>query len=328
MLQGKVILAVDDEPDVLETIVEVLEMCRVDTAGSYEQAYRLLERRSYDMVVLDVMGVRGLQLLEHAVNGKFPAVMLTAPALHPEYVLKSMERGAISYMPKEDLARLDCLWQTCSQFWSEVSPPGPMPWNGSSLCSTSSLSPVGGSGTESFTNSGRHSGIEDVDCSALHVFCCFFYALGECGVRVHGEGEIVHVRRGGDCQASFRDEIGSVGSHDVNPVDRSRACVRNHLGESERLGTQRQGTSRGLERKRSDFDGYLTLVCLTLGHTHARDFRIGEYDRRNLDPLEGSGLTRYDFCSHLPLVRRLVREHGAFHHVTDRVDAGNRCLHA
>jgi DNA-binding response OmpR family regulator len=109
VLQGKAILAVDDEPDVLETMVEVLESCRVDTAGHYEQALSLLETRSYDMVILDVMGVRGLQLLEHAVKRNFPAVMFTAPALHPEYVLKSLERGAVSYVSKEDLVHLDSL---------------------------------------------------------------------------------------------------------------------------------------------------------------------------------------------------------------------------
>jgi DNA-binding response OmpR family regulator len=109
VLEDKAILAVDDEPDVLETIVEVLEMCHVDTAGDYNRAEDLLRTRSYDMVILDIMGVRGLHLLESSVNRKFPSVMLTAPALNPEYILKSMKRGAISYISKEDLVHLDTL---------------------------------------------------------------------------------------------------------------------------------------------------------------------------------------------------------------------------
>lgn len=109
MLQDKVILAVDDEPDVLETIVEVLDMCRVDTAGDYGRAQELLQTKSYDMVILDIMGVKGLHLLESAVCQRFPSVMLTAPALNPEYILKSMKRGAISYISKEDLVHLDTL---------------------------------------------------------------------------------------------------------------------------------------------------------------------------------------------------------------------------
>ena len=35
--------------------------------------------------------------------------MLTAPALSPDYLLKAMQRGATSYLPKEDLANLDSL---------------------------------------------------------------------------------------------------------------------------------------------------------------------------------------------------------------------------
>jgi DNA-binding NtrC family response regulator len=109
VLRNKVILAVDDEPDVLDTIVEVLDLCRVDTAGHYDKAVELLQSGNYDMVILDVMGVKGLHLLESSVNRKFPTVMLTAPALNPEYILQSMRRGAISYISKEDLVNLDTL---------------------------------------------------------------------------------------------------------------------------------------------------------------------------------------------------------------------------
>jgi DNA-binding response OmpR family regulator len=109
VLNGKTILAVDDEPDVLETIVEVLDMCVIETAGTFNKARQLLETNDYDIVILDVMGVKGLHLLDLAVARHFPTVMLTAPALTPDYILKSMNRGAISYISKEELASLDSL---------------------------------------------------------------------------------------------------------------------------------------------------------------------------------------------------------------------------
>jgi len=106
-LDKKKILVVDDEPDVLETVEEVLEMCQIETAGSYDKALRLLESESYDMAILDVMGVKGLDLLDEAVRRNVPSLMLTAPAFTPQYILESMQRGAVSCLPKQELATLD-----------------------------------------------------------------------------------------------------------------------------------------------------------------------------------------------------------------------------
>lgn len=125
MLDGKTILVVDDEPDVLETIVEVLDSCVVETAGHFDKALRLIRTKCYDMVLLDVMGVKGLHLLEASVERNFPTVMLTAPAMTPEYIMNSMEKGAISYIPKEELADLDSL---LSELW-KVMESGGSPWD-------------------------------------------------------------------------------------------------------------------------------------------------------------------------------------------------------
>ena len=38
ILEGKRILIVDDEPDVLETLLELLDMCNIDTAPDFETA--------------------------------------------------------------------------------------------------------------------------------------------------------------------------------------------------------------------------------------------------------------------------------------------------
>jgi CheY-like chemotaxis protein len=124
-LDNKRILVVDDEPDVLETIAEVLEMCHIETAADFQKAEQLLKTRSYDMVILDIMGVRGLHLIDVAVQRNVLPVMLTAPAFNPEYLLKSLERGAISCFPKEDIAELDSLLSELYQ----VIENGGQPWH-------------------------------------------------------------------------------------------------------------------------------------------------------------------------------------------------------
>jgi nucleotide-binding universal stress UspA family protein/CheY-like chemotaxis protein len=109
VLQGKTILVVDDEPDVREVIEEeILEAapnCTVDTVGSYEEAAELLTSHNYDLAILDVMGVRGFDLLKIAVDRPhpIPVVILTAQAHSAESLKKSIEMGARAYLPKEKL---------------------------------------------------------------------------------------------------------------------------------------------------------------------------------------------------------------------------------
>jgi len=103
------ILAVDDEPDVLETLKEQLEGYEgilIDTATDYNQAYHLIRSWTYDLVILDIMGVRGFDLLNASVSLGFPTVMLTAHALSPEALKKSIEMGARAYIPKEKLGEI------------------------------------------------------------------------------------------------------------------------------------------------------------------------------------------------------------------------------
>jgi len=103
------ILAVDDEPDVLETLKEQLEEYDglvLDTATDYQTAYHLIRSWTYDLVILDIMGVRGFDLLNASVSLGFPTVMLTAHALNPEALKKSIEMGARAYVPKEKLGEI------------------------------------------------------------------------------------------------------------------------------------------------------------------------------------------------------------------------------
>jgi len=100
-LKDKVVLVVDDEPDVLETVEEELDMCLVHKAGDYDTAYQYLVSYTYDIVILDIMGVNGFELLKVSVSHGFPTLMLTAHALSPESLKTSIKLGAVSFLPKE-----------------------------------------------------------------------------------------------------------------------------------------------------------------------------------------------------------------------------------
>ena len=106
-LKDKVVLVVDDEVDVTDTVAEILEMCLVRKANDYDTAAQLLLSYTFDVVILDIMGVNGFELLKLSVKRGFPTVMLTAYALSPESLEKSIRLGAVSFLPKEKIADLD-----------------------------------------------------------------------------------------------------------------------------------------------------------------------------------------------------------------------------
>ena len=107
ILKGKKILVVDDELDVLESLKEILEACDVETASSFESAKELFEKKEFDAAILDIMGVRGFDLLEIATEKKIPALMLTAHGLNPDNLVGSIKLGAKSYIPKEKMSEID-----------------------------------------------------------------------------------------------------------------------------------------------------------------------------------------------------------------------------
>lgn len=102
-IAGKYVLIVDDEQDVLDTLVELLDMCRLDAASSFSEAKSLMEENQYDIAVLDIMGVDGYELLKIANSHKIPAVMLTAHALSSDNLKRSAEEGAVYYAPKDKI---------------------------------------------------------------------------------------------------------------------------------------------------------------------------------------------------------------------------------
>lgn len=125
LLQGKKILIVDDEKDVLDTLGQLLSMCEITTASTFEQARHLLETKELDLAILDIMGVNGFELLDIAKKRGVVPVMLTAHALSVESTIKSFKKGAVYFLPKDEMhniaahltdmlraaARGESLWQ-------------------------------------------------------------------------------------------------------------------------------------------------------------------------------------------------------------------------
>jgi DNA-binding response OmpR family regulator len=101
------ILAVDDEMDVLETLEEVIRLdapqCKIDKATKYEEAAQKMTSKIYDLVILDLMGVQGFDLLKIASERDIPAFILTAHELNPAALKQSIELGARAYLPKYKL---------------------------------------------------------------------------------------------------------------------------------------------------------------------------------------------------------------------------------
>ena len=91
LLEGKKILLVDDEPDILEALEELLSMCDIEKASTFEEAKKLLESKDFDIAILDIMGVDGYGLLEIAKGQKITPVMLTAHAFSPDHLVRSIK---------------------------------------------------------------------------------------------------------------------------------------------------------------------------------------------------------------------------------------------
>ncbi len=103
ILKGKKLLVVDDEQDVLDSLSDLLDVCDIDTASDYESAEKLLIENDYDLVILDIMGVQGYDLLDIATQQGFLVIMFTANALSPNDFAQSMIKGAKAYIPKHEM---------------------------------------------------------------------------------------------------------------------------------------------------------------------------------------------------------------------------------
>ncbi len=112
ILNNKKILAVDDEPGVLDfvekKILAVAPNCYFYKATEYQTAIKLLVSYTYDLIILGDIGVGGFDLLNINVDRpvRFPVVMLTDHALDPQALRRSIEMGSRGYLLKEKLGEI------------------------------------------------------------------------------------------------------------------------------------------------------------------------------------------------------------------------------
>jgi len=102
IFEGKQLLVVADDPDILEVleeeILEACPNCRVDKTTTYIQATEMMISSTYDLVLLNVSGVRGFDLLNLAVMRNFPAVNFPTimPGRKGSLFVKSFRNQAMS----------------------------------------------------------------------------------------------------------------------------------------------------------------------------------------------------------------------------------------
>ncbi len=110
ILEGKQILAVNDDPEVLavleEEIFEACPTCRFDKATTYIEALEKMASLTYDFVVIDTKGARSLDLVNLAVMLKSPVAMLASDPLNPDVLKRSVKMGARAYLPKDKLEEI------------------------------------------------------------------------------------------------------------------------------------------------------------------------------------------------------------------------------
>lgn len=126
ILKNKLILAVDDDPDVLtvleEEILEVCPDCQFHKATTYTEAVERMISLTYDAVILDVIGVQGTHLLELAQSRHFPVALLTTYPFTPETLRLPAWVAARAYLPKERIGEIvpfleDMLMDSYSPEW-------------------------------------------------------------------------------------------------------------------------------------------------------------------------------------------------------------------
>jgi CheY-like chemotaxis protein len=110
ILNEKSILVVNDDPDVLtvlrEEVLEACPNCTFDTAATFREATQKLASYTYHLIILEIMGIRFLDLLERAIIKRIPITMLTVYPFTPEDLKCSFESKAMSYFPKEKLGEI------------------------------------------------------------------------------------------------------------------------------------------------------------------------------------------------------------------------------
>jgi len=120
LAQSAKVLVVDDEPNVLRSLVQYLtiEEFTVETASNGQEALEKVDSFNPELILLDVMmpGMDGFEVLdkvkEKPGHSDTPVIMLTAKDQSSD-VLKGYQSGATSYLVKP--FNLDELVETINQ---------------------------------------------------------------------------------------------------------------------------------------------------------------------------------------------------------------------
>ena len=51
ILEGIKVLIVDDEPDIIETLIECIDMCQIDSSLDFSSARQMLIHNKYDAAI-------------------------------------------------------------------------------------------------------------------------------------------------------------------------------------------------------------------------------------------------------------------------------------
>jgi CheY-like chemotaxis protein len=114
VLNGKIILAVDDEPDFLTSletkILQACPKCYFDKVTTYEKAVEMMLIWTYDLILLNATLPRGFDLLERAIiqrgETNFPVVIVMAHIPSAEALAVSFKKGINAYMPKDGVEKI------------------------------------------------------------------------------------------------------------------------------------------------------------------------------------------------------------------------------
>lgn len=122
------ILIVEDDKSISNLIYTSLseEGYRCTSAFDGEEAANLLEKNSYDMVLLDVMlpKIDGYELLEYIIGMKIPVIFISAKTSTAD-VIKALNLGADDYIKKpfqigEIIARVEALLRRIGKLESKI----------------------------------------------------------------------------------------------------------------------------------------------------------------------------------------------------------------
>jgi len=104
---GKRILAVDDDPDLLEVLEEEILAAhpdfKVEKVHKFWQAVEKMTCITYDAVILDVTSSYGFKLLQLAQSRHLRVGLLTTYPILPEHPRLPAQMAARAFLPKERL---------------------------------------------------------------------------------------------------------------------------------------------------------------------------------------------------------------------------------